>query len=783
MVSVCRRARWLNLLLVAGSLSWLAACGRSGLWGRDAAAATRGTGGGGRDGARDAGDASLDRGADGPSAEARKADEPGARDVPAETGRQSDAGIDRMADASPDRGIDHALDRAPEVAPPPDARRADGPRADRPPVTSPVDAAGMLSLVAGQLGSFGAHDGVGPAARFHFPSAVTSDGKGNLFVADTLNHVIRKVEIGTRKVTTVAGSPGDSGAVDGIGATARFAEPEGIAYDGAGNLLVADTLNETIRKVVVATGAVTTLAGAAGETGDADGIGASARFFGPKALAWDGAGNLFISNQNFQGLRKLVIATGEVTTVADIVPGPMALAADRAGNLFVADSSVIRKVVVATGVVTTLAGNPDVNGAADGTGTNASFGGIMSLAYDGAGSLIVADQDSSDGPKIRRVVIATGEVSTIVSQADAAKACPWQITSTGFIMVAPTLGLTSDGAGKIYAAVLYNGTLCEIDPTSKTVTPLAGAAPAPGVTDGPGSQARLDGPTGLSTDGAGNLYAIDRCGLRQIGVGSSEVTTVAARSCGRYGGGFGGFDTDTVSDGKGNLFFAGPGTIESLIVDSGVMTSVAGSRGKYGATTDGTGPDASFAAEPSSLAYDGKGVLFVAQARTTSIRKVEIDTGTVTTLVLLARTVPPLSNPAGLVYDPADALFVSDADKCAVYKVVLGTGEMTLLAGSPGDCGFADGKGATARFRGPSKMASDGAGNLYIADPDNHAVRKVALSTETVTTVVGAPELFDVVIPGALPAHLNGPSGLVYVPGLGLFIADVKENAILLAGL
>jgi hypothetical protein len=776
----------LGLLLVAASLSWGAACGRSGLWGRDAAVAADGTGGGDVDVdvdvGRDVRDASPDRGADVLFPDVPKPDMP-SLDVPAEAGHQPDAGTDRMVDANLDRGLDRADDRAPEAAPALDASRVDGLRADKAPVTWPVDAAGMLSLVAGQLGGFGAHDGVGPATRFDFPRGVTSDGRGNLFVADTNNQSIRRVEIATRKVTTLAGSPGESGAVDGVGPEARFDGPEGIAYDGAGNLLVADTLNHTIRKVVVATGAVTTLAGAAGQSGDADGNKASARFTSPRGLAWDGAGALFISDSSGhygQALRKLVIATGEVTTVADVAPGPMGLAADQAGNLFVADSLVIRKVVVATGVVTTLAGNPDRASAADGTGTNASFGSIMSLAYDGAGGLIVAD--SWDGPMIRRVVIATGEVSTMVSQADAAKACPWEITSKNFIMVSPSLGVASDGAGKIYATVLYNGTLCEIDPSTKTVTTLAGAAPAPGNTDGVGRQARINGPTGLSTDGAGHLFAVDRCGLRQVGVGSSEVSTLADGACGRYGGGFAGFETDTVSDGKGNLLLVGLGTIESLVVDSGVLTSVVGSRGKYG-TSDGTGPDASFAAGPSNLAYDGKGALFVAQAHTTSIRRLETATGTVTTLVLLAKTVPPLSAPAGLLFDPSGALFVSDADRCAVYKVVLGTGELTLLAGSPGECGFADGTGAAARFRAPGKMASDGAGNLYVADPDNHAVRKVVLATGTVTTVVGAAEPFDIVIPGALPAHLNRPSGLAYVPGAGLFIADVNENAILLAGL
>jgi sugar lactone lactonase YvrE len=142
---------------------------------------------------------------------------------------------------------------------------------------------------------------------------MASDGAGNLFVADSGN-TIRRVVIATGAVTTLAGSAGSQGSADGTGAAARFNSVLlAVASDGAGNLFVAD--QETIRKVVIATGAVTTLAGSAGNVGSADGTGTAARFFDPDGVASDGAGNLFVADLGNSTIRKVVIATGVVTTV------------------------------------------------------------------------------------------------------------------------------------------------------------------------------------------------------------------------------------------------------------------------------------------------------------------------------------------------------------------------------------------------------------------------------------------------------------------------------------
>ena len=220
------------------------------------------------------------------------------------------------------------------------------------------------------------------------PDGVASDGAGNLYVADSENNTVRKVVVATARVTTLAGA-GRPDIADGTGAAARFNDPAGITSDGADNLYVADTADSTIRKVVVTTGAVTTLAGA-GWFGSADGIGAAALFNHPEGVACDGAGNLYVADTGNNTIRKVALASGAVTTIAGAVgqsggadgtgaaarfSGPTGLTSDGAGNLYVADTanSTIRKIVIATGVVTTIAGRGQRPAARTGPGAAARF--------------------------------------------------------------------------------------------------------------------------------------------------------------------------------------------------------------------------------------------------------------------------------------------------------------------------------------------------------------------------------------------------------------------------
>ncbi|MCU0292904.1 MAG: hypothetical protein MUF10_13080, partial [Thermoanaerobaculaceae bacterium] len=464
---------------------------------------------------------------------------------------------------------------------------------------------------------------------FSFPYGVAADGSGNLFVADSYNHTIRRIAVATGGVTTLAGTAGSSGSVDGIGAAARFYVPYGVAADGSGNLFVADTENHTIRRIVVATGEVTTLAGTAGSYGSVDGAGAAARFTHPYGVAADGSGNVLVADSWNHTIRRIVVATGEVTTLAGTAGSsgdsdgtgeeaqfgcPSGVAADGSGDVIVADTwnHTIRRIVVATRAVTTLAGIAGFGGSADGTGVVVRFKNPCGVAVDGGGNLFVADTANHT---IRRIEVATGEVTT-----------------------------------------------------------LAGTAGSSGSADGIGPAARFKNPYGVAADGMGNVFVADTNNhtIRRIVVATGEVTTLAGRA-GSYGS----------VDGVGEDH-----TIRRIVVATGEVTTLAGRAGSYG-SDDGLGEDARFNG-PSGVAVDGSGHLFVADTSNHKIR-----------------------------------------------RIVVATGEVTTLAGTAGSSGPADGTGAAARFSSPRGVATDGSGNLFVADTANHTIRRIVVATGEVTTLAG----------------------------------------------
>ncbi len=263
---------------------------------------------------------------------------------------------------------------------------------------TPAGTNGLVTTLAGKAGNPGEVNGIGSTARFIQPSAIAVDRAGNLFVTDSLT--IRKATpVGTNwVVTTVAGKAGTPGNTDGLDSGARFNAPSGIAVDSAGNVFIADSGNQTIRKMIPlgTNWLVTTLAGKAGEFGYADGIGSAARFVQPFAVAVDGAGNVFVADFDNGAIRKVTPA-GVVTTVArggedseSQLGPPSSVAVDSAGNLFVADDgyNVIR-MVSPEGVVMTIAGSEF--GSADGVGVAARFADPSGIAMDSAGHLFVAD--------------------------------------------------------------------------------------------------------------------------------------------------------------------------------------------------------------------------------------------------------------------------------------------------------------------------------------------------------------------------------------------------------
>jgi len=251
---------------------------------------------------------------------------------------------------------------------------------------------GEVSTIAGTTGITGSADGIGTAAQFNGPRALALDGEGNLYVADQLNSTIRKIVLATAEVSTLAGTAGSWGSADGIGAAAQFFLPIGLAADRQGNLYVADYLNYTVRKIVLASAQVSTLAGTPGAQGSANGVGSAAQFYGPQDLAADGTGNLYLT---------------DVALIFFIDP--------QQGTETTFFTSTIRKIGLRSTQVSTLAGTPGIIGTADGVGPAAQFNSPSGLAVDGARHLYIADTGSGT---VRKLDLATGYVSTVIGKAN-----------------------------------------------------------------------------------------------------------------------------------------------------------------------------------------------------------------------------------------------------------------------------------------------------------------------------------------------------------------------------
>ena len=640
-----------------------------------------------------------------------------------------------------------------------------------------------LSVLAGKVGGSGNADDVGTAARFNNPQGLAVDAAGNVYVADGNNHTIRKIVSATGAVTSLAGTTTSTSSIDGTGATARFRSPNGLLLDG-GDLYVADGAGHAVRKVVLATGAVSTVAGTLNTPGSTDGTGTAARFNTPSALALD------------------------------------------AGSLYVTDgtNNTIRRIVLATGAVTTLAGTAGMSGSIDGTGAAARFNGPAGIAADGAGNLYVADRANDT---IRKLVVATGAVSTLAGTAG----MRGSIDGTGAAarLRAPT-GLTADKAGNLYfteqflgdlrkvematgvvttpargfvsaavtadaAGALYitdgaRQTLCKLVLPAGTVTDLAGGGVVRSSMDGTGTAAQFYVPFGVAADAAGTLYVSELYAVRKV-TADGVVTTLAGGKDPGSADGIGAaakFDQlrGLTSDATGALyaFDARNYTIRKIVPATGAVTRLAGQTG-FSGTADGASTVAQFGSA-TGLAADTQGNLYVADTDNHTIRKVVAATGAVTTIAGQARqsgstngtgTAARFNRPYALATDGAGNLFIADSGNATIRKLVLATGEVTTPLGTAGMTGSTDGIGTAARFSMPSGLLVVG-GTLYVSDKNGSTVRRVTLADLRVTTAFGIPGLRGVK-PGALPARLNQPGALAALPDGTLAVIDEEENVLL----
>jgi hypothetical protein len=377
-----------------------------------------------------------------------------------------------------------------------------------------------FTTIAG--GSQGSIDGLNASAQFYNPAGASVDGDGNVYVADQGNNLIRKISpLGTNwMVSTIAGSV--QGSLDGNNTNAEFFGPSGIAMDKSGNLYVADQYNSVIRQIKLSgeNWIVSTIAGTAGVSGNEDGSNGSARFSNPTGIAVDGAGNLFVADEVNNAIRKITSSGSDwvVTTIAGGAQGasdganttaeffrPHGVAVDSGGRVFVADqfNNTIRfiKPVGINWVVTTIAGE-SVSGLSDGLGTNASFDAPVGVAVDANDNVYVADLFNN---AIRKLTpLGTNwEVSTNWMVSTIAGAASGFNNGTGAnASFNLPFGVAADAYGDVFVADSQNNAIrLGISATSLPPTGSLEVMITPSKAVSAGVKWQLDGGTALHTNG------------------------------------------------------------------------------------------------------------------------------------------------------------------------------------------------------------------------------------------------------------------------------------------
>lgn len=602
-----------------------------------------------------------------------------------------------------------------------------------------IDASGNVTTFAGSFGVAGSADGTGPAALFNQPSGIVAVGN-TLYVCDTGNHTIRKIIAASGLVTTLAGSAGPPGFTDDTGAAARFSSPRGIATDGVAvgtTLYVADTGNHTIRRVS-ATGATTTFAGS-GTPGFVDNTGAAASFFSPEGITFDGA-SVFVADTGNHAIRKVtpVGSVGDVTTLAgDGTPG------------FVDNTS----------------------------GASARFSSPVSLASIGS-DLFVSDK----GNHVIRKVNTTnlGFATTLAGSPQIAGFADGTETLARFD--SPE-GIASDGFSppSLYVADTGNHVV-RLVTLGGSVTTVAGNPPQAGSADLQGAAARFRAPAGVAVIGD-DVFVADTENHTIRKIDSAGVATTIAGAAGLPG------STDTPSR------FRFPGGITALggdlyvtdsethtvrkVTTAGLVTTIAGNPGQTG-SADGSGTTALFNNPQGIVALGGD--LYVADSGNHTIRKVTTG-GDVTTLAGSAGiagsadglpAVARFRSPLGIAV-LGTSLYVADSGNHTIRKVLVPSGTTSTFAGSAGQPGVADGSGASARFSSPDGITGVGSA-LYVADRGNHAVRRIS-TLATVTTYVGTPGAATNRNGDSDNALLNAPAGITGVEGT-IYFTDINENVV-----
>ena len=601
------------------------------------------------------------------------------------------------------------------------------------------------------------------------------DGSGNLYIADTFNHRIRKVD-SSGNISTVAGNGTRGFGGDGGAATAaQLNRPVDVAVDGSGNLYIADNFNHRIRKVD-SSGNISTVAGNGTRGYTGDGVAATATGLrNPSGVALDGSGNLYIVDTNNHRIRK-VDSSGNISTVAGNgtfgfsgdgaaatdarLQNPRGVAVDGSGNLYIAarNNHRIRKVDASSGNISTVAGTGTAGFSGDGAAaTAAQLNFPQDMAVDGSGNLYIADRSNY---RIRKVD-SSGNISTVAGNGTSGFSGDGAAATAAQLNAPRAMAL--DGSGNLYIADSNNNRIRKVD-SSGNISTVAGGGP---LGDGGAAvAAQLNFPWGVGLDGSGNLYIADSNNHRIRKVDSSgNISTVAGTGTSGFSGDGGAataaqlhFPYGVALDGSGNLYIADRDNQRIRKVDTaGVISTVAGSSTTGAFSGDGGAATDARLNNPWDVALDGSGNLYIADRDNNRIRKVD-SSGNITSVAGngtsgfsgdgAAATAAQLNSPWDVALDGSGNLYIADTSNHRIRKVD-SSGNISTVAGT-GTSGFSgDGAAATAaRLRTPQAVALDGSGNLYIADRGNRRIRKVD-SSGVISTVAQGLFSRDVAPDGA----------------------------------
>ena len=359
--------------------------------------------------------------------------------------------------------------------------------------TGPL-ANGYIYTYAGNgIQGYSGDGGAASTAELSWPRGVSLDAGGNLYIADTSNDRIRRVDAASGIVTTVVGGTQGSSGDGGPAISAELSYPEGVTSDAAGNLYIADTLNNRIRKVDAATGIITTVAGnGTGGFGGDGGLATNALLDVPAAVALDASGDIYIADTGNNCIRRVDAITGIIITVAgdgnagfsgDGGPAtkaelttPFGIAVDASGNLYIPGDLRIREVSAATAIITTIAGNGIQGYSGDGgPAVDAEFWDTEGVTVDSSGNLYIADTGAGT---IRRVSAATGIIITVAGDGVDGYGGDGGPTTSAELHYPEDAAL--DGAGNLYIAETWN--VGQMLTLTATVTPATGSAPVGTVT-------------------------------------------------------------------------------------------------------------------------------------------------------------------------------------------------------------------------------------------------------------------------------------------------------------